>query len=442
MSDILKAPPEEGKITEGWSPARGDLVSVCMLTYNHAPYLRDALNSILNQKTNFGFEILVHDDASQDGSQKIIEEYAARYPKIIKPILQKVNQHSQKIYPSVYFNYPRANLPFMAMCEGDDHWTDPQKLQKQIDGLIAHPDINLSFHSALFVDHSDPQKATRIYGDYDTTDATIPFKKIMHRVRGWIPTASCVIRQDAKIQFLDFLKAGVSYLTVGDIYLQFFGALSGGALFFAKPMSLYRYRTEQSWTKKVQRNPAFKAAHEIAMIRSYHELDRITENTYHDDFIVLTLQRLLWLFTPSEMPPPRDVAGVATMEAAYAACESEIRQTLSRLGAAEERYVIFGCGSGCKQVLDALPAEKIAAIVDRDNRRIGESMSGKPIIGTKDLATYHDCALIVSTIAPEQEAVSLLAEDAGIPGKRIHYLFDGALGYLASHPISPDIFEP
>src|SRR5690554_4789216 len=97
-ASILLDPPIQSEIIQSWNPARGKLVSVCMLVYNHAPYLRDALNSILNQKTDFGFEILVHDDASQDASAEIIKEYAARYPEIIKPILQSENQHSQGIY--------------------------------------------------------------------------------------------------------------------------------------------------------------------------------------------------------------------------------------------------------------------------------------------------------------------------------------------------------
>ncbi len=436
---VLREPPSEASIVAGWRPERGDLVSICMLVYNHEAYLRDALNSILNQKTDFGFELLVHDDASQDASASIIKEYAARYPRIVKPILQSVNQHSQRIYPSVHFNYPRANLPFVAMCEGDDHWTDETKLQTQVDGLLAHPEINLSFHSAVFVDYHEKESPPRIYGDYKPTDAIVSFAEVMHRVRGWIPLASCMIRQSAKIRFLDFLKAR-PYLTLGEIYFQFFGALPQGALYFARPMSLYRYRTEQSWTRKTLLDASFKATHETAMIRSYIELDQLTEGAYANDFVALILQRILWLFA-SYANPPRTLPAMAYLESVHTACQAEIEHALNRLEQAPAHYVIFGCASGCQRILNTLPAAKVAAIVDRDNRRIGESLSGKPIIGTDDLAAYPDCEVIVSSIVPDREAISALAANAGIPGERIHYLFDKPIHFLQKNPIPLDVLS-
>lgn len=436
-ASILLDPPIQSEIIQSWNPARGKLVSVCMLVYNHAPYLRDALNSILNQKTDFGFEILVHDDASQDASAEIIKEYAARYPEIIKPILQSENQHSQGIYPSVHFNYPRAKLPFVAMCEGDDHWADENKLQTQIDGLLENPEINLSFHSAYFVDDQNNGSSLSIYGDYGEHDCIIPFHRVLHRVRGWIPLASCVIRQEAKQRLLSFLKAR-KYLTVGEIYFQFFGALPHGALYYSTPMSFYRYRTTHSWTRKLHVDIRFKAVHETAMIRSYHDLNNLTNGLYKEDFTALTLQRLLWLFNPET--PPKDVPGVAQLEEVYANCETKISDTLRDLRESADTYIIFGCASGCTRILKNFDVDKIVAIVDRDNKRIGESMAGKPIIGTDDLSAYGGHSIIVSTIAPDRAAILELARTAGIQPSRVHYLFDRALDYLAHHPISPEIF--
>jgi len=438
-NNILTEPPAEENIVANWNPERGDLVSVCMLAYNHEPYLRDALNSVLNQKTDFGFEILIHDDASQDASPIIIREYAARYPRIVKPILQSVNQHSQRIYPSVHFNYPRANLPFVAMCEGDDYWTDENKLQLQVDGLTAHPKINFSFHTAILADYHEPGCPSRIFGDYDTKDTIVPFTDIMHRVRGMIPTASSVIRQSAKVRFLDFLKSR-PYLTVGDLYFQFFGSAAEGALYFARPMSLYRYRTEHSWTRKTHLDKHFKATHEMAMLRSYIELDQLTGNIYHNEFVTLTLQRLPWLFD-SKASPPSSLPGIATLESIHKSCQAEIERTLDQLGQTNARYVIYGSASGGRRILDTLPSTKIAAVIDRDNHRVGESMGGKPIIGVDSLHEYADCELIVSTIAPNRALISELAAGAGIPGKAIHYIYDGALQFLDEHPIPTDIFE-
>jgi len=436
--ETLAESPSEAEIIARWRPERGNLVSVCMLAYNHASYIRDALNSILNQKTDFGFEILVHDDASQDATPEIIKEYAARYPMIVKPILQTVNQHSQGVYPSVNFNYPRAKLPFVAMCEGDDYWSDENKLQLQVDGLLAHPEINLSFHSAVRVNYETLEDEDKVYGDYSINDAIIPFTDILHRVRGWIPFASCMIRQSAKVRFLDFLKSK-PYLTVGEIYFQIFGALSAGAFFLAKPMSVYRFRTEQSWTRKAGCDPSFKARHEIAMMRSYVDLDQLTEKAYHYEFLVLILQRLLWLFNPEA--PPRTLPGINLLDAIHAVCQQQIGQALTRLQQAPARYIVFGCASGCWRVLQTVSPDKVVAIVDRDNRLNGGICEGKPLIGPKEMVRYPDCELVVSTITANRREVTRFAEAAGISAEDIHFIFDDALHFLDTHPIPLEAFS-
>ena len=121
-------------------------VSVCCLAYNHASYIRQCLDGFLMQKTNFPIEILIHDDASTDGTQDIIREYEAKYPDIIKPIYQKENQYSKGISISLTYNWSRAKGKYVAICEGDDYWTDPYKLQKQVDFLESHPDYVMCSH--------------------------------------------------------------------------------------------------------------------------------------------------------------------------------------------------------------------------------------------------------------------------------------------------------
>jgi len=119
------------------------LVSIWTLTYNHAPFIRQCIEGVLMQKTTFPFELLIHDDASTDGTADIIREYEARYPDIIKPIYQTENQFSKGggIYRK--FQLPRSQGKYIAICEGDDYWTDPLKLQKQVDFLETHPDYTI-----------------------------------------------------------------------------------------------------------------------------------------------------------------------------------------------------------------------------------------------------------------------------------------------------------
>jgi glycosyltransferase involved in cell wall biosynthesis len=110
------------------------LVSISCNTYNHANYIAQAIESFLAQQTDFPIEILIHDDASTDGTADIIRQYQARYPQLIKPICQAQNQQSQGVRIG-RFNIERARGEYIALCEGDDYWIDPLKLRKQVECL-------------------------------------------------------------------------------------------------------------------------------------------------------------------------------------------------------------------------------------------------------------------------------------------------------------------
>jgi glycosyltransferase involved in cell wall biosynthesis len=127
--------------------AQLSLVSICSITYNHEPYIRQCLDGFLMQKTNFKYEIIIHDDASTDGTAEIIKEYAERYPDLITPVFQTENQYSKGLRGFyAKFVFPRAKGKYIALCEGDDYWTDPLKLQKQVDFLEANPDFVMCSH--------------------------------------------------------------------------------------------------------------------------------------------------------------------------------------------------------------------------------------------------------------------------------------------------------
>lgn len=124
------------------------LVSICCLTYNHTPFIRKCLDGFLMQKTDFPIEILIHDDASTDGTDDIIREYTAKYPDLIFPLFETENQYSKGHAGEmdIKYNYSRARGKYIAYCEGDDYWTEPLKLQKQVDFLEEHPEYSVCFH--------------------------------------------------------------------------------------------------------------------------------------------------------------------------------------------------------------------------------------------------------------------------------------------------------
>lgn len=122
-------------------------VAIKCLVYNHEPYLRECLEGFVMQQTDFPFVAIVHDDASTDHSADIIREYAAKYPDIIHPIYETENQYSKKGSLTKIMNdaIEATGAPYIALCEGDDYWTDPHKLQKQVDFLDTHPEVGLCY---------------------------------------------------------------------------------------------------------------------------------------------------------------------------------------------------------------------------------------------------------------------------------------------------------
>lgn len=127
------------------------LVSIRCSTYNHAPFIRQALDGFLMQETTFPVEILVHDDASTDGTAEIVKEYAEKFPALFRVVLQDENQYSKGIRAAAAF-YATTKSQYLAHCEGDDCWTSLRKLQDQVDYLDANAGVVLCFHDVTQID--------------------------------------------------------------------------------------------------------------------------------------------------------------------------------------------------------------------------------------------------------------------------------------------------
>ena len=158
------------------------VVSICCLTYNHEDYIRSAIESFLSQETSFPVEIIIHDDASTDRTAEIVAGYRAQHPDRFVWLAQTENQYSQGVRGiTARFVFPHARGRYIALCEGDDYWTDARKLQKQVEFLDAHPDFSGSFHETqqVFEDGSlgrvFGQKAPDIFTAADTFTTLSPF---------------------------------------------------------------------------------------------------------------------------------------------------------------------------------------------------------------------------------------------------------------------------
>lgn len=229
----------ELEIMSGW---QGDiskpLISICCITYNHEKYIEECLNGFLIQETNFPFEILVDDDFSQDNTAAIIREYQNKYPNIIKPNLRISN-----IGPMGNFtqNLKRATGEYIAVCEGDDYWTDPQKLKIQITEMRKYPEIDMSFHPAYTVLNN---KIHRITAQHSKEDRIYNTSEVIIGDGDFCPTASLMFKKEILDKLPDWY---FTIAPVGDYYLQIFGSISGGLLYINKLMSAYRTH-DDNWS--------------------------------------------------------------------------------------------------------------------------------------------------------------------------------------------------
>ncbi len=144
--------PVPVRITEQvWPEGTVPVVSVFNWAYNHVEFIRQSIESILIQETTFPVEIIIHDDASTDGTTEFIREYEAKYPQLFRNIIQTENQWSQgKSVMEPMFTAPRGE--FVALTHGDDYWTSPQKLENQAKWMWAYPDCAFCFHQTSIID--------------------------------------------------------------------------------------------------------------------------------------------------------------------------------------------------------------------------------------------------------------------------------------------------
>ena len=223
-------------------------VSVLCATYNHEEYLRQTLDSFLNQKTDFPFEVLVNDDASTDSTGDIIREYAAKYPEVIRPFYQKENLYSRRInlYDVVFF--PACRGEYIAVCEGDDYWNDPEKLQLQVNWLDSHPEYSACVHNSIgrFTDQPDKVLFAQD-GDRD-----IPFEQVVQGMSHAYHTSSILARREFILNPPDYRDVAYHQGYFTDYAVGVRLGLAGKVRFLDRCMSVYRIGSNPSaWSRGV-----------------------------------------------------------------------------------------------------------------------------------------------------------------------------------------------
>lgn len=208
-------------------------LSICTVTYNQKDYIAKALDSFLMQKTNFKFQVIVGDDYSTDGTTEILKEYAEKYPDIIKPILREKNIGAALNSLDVYNH---AKTKYVAICDGDDYWTDENKLQKQVDFLENNPDYSICFHPACVkYEGFDYDKPDELYPS-NITPKEATFENLL--MQNYIPTSGVVYRwRFHNENFQDWFPKNIF---AGDWQLNLLHASVGKIKMLTDVMSVFR----------------------------------------------------------------------------------------------------------------------------------------------------------------------------------------------------------
>ncbi len=250
-------------------------VSVLVMTYNHANFIRQALDSVLMQDVTFAYEILISEDCSTDGTREIVEEYYQQFPQKIHLLLSTQNIHSNAV---VARGIKAAKGEYIALLDGDDYWISPHKLQKQADFLDNHPECSMCFHNArvFYEDNSQPS--------WNWTPANQKEFSTLEEIwmGNFIATCSAMFRNGLFGDVPDWYDA---LFPITDWPLHILNAERGKIGYINEVMGAYRYHSgglysPYSQREKLQKNLQFYRQMNVNLNYKYDQLIKIAISKY------------------------------------------------------------------------------------------------------------------------------------------------------------------
>jgi len=223
---VIEENPGNVKMSLQLSELKNTTVSVFVMVYNHGQYLKDCLDSLLEQKTNFNYDIVVGEDCSKDNSREILLSYQKLYPGKFKLLLHPNNIGA---VDNQNITYENCSGKYIAICEGDDYWTDASKIQKQIDFLEKSPEYSLIFHK---IKELTTRKERYAY-DNPSEEKTYTLEDLSKE--NFIITVSVVFRKN-----FEKLPEWMKYSPIGDYPLHLLNASYGLIKYFPEEMAIYR----------------------------------------------------------------------------------------------------------------------------------------------------------------------------------------------------------
>lgn len=280
-------------------------IGVICMTFNHAPYIEDAMNGFCMQETTFPYVCMIIDDASTDNEPEIIKNYLKSYfdldDKLIvrnevtddyylifaqhkinrncffAVIFLKYNHYSIKKTKMTYLKEWNDNVKYRAICEGDDYWIDKNKLQKQVDFLENHPEHSLCIHAYRRDIYKDNEVISMDIHKYPTNMEIIPDRDVINGTGMFGATASMVYRKSSTQDYPDWAKRA----PVSDRPLKFVLFARGHIAYLDTVMSVYRVGVPGSWTKRVNGNRKEEKKTRARFVQLLVDFDEWTDQKYH-----------------------------------------------------------------------------------------------------------------------------------------------------------------
>ena len=252
-------------------------VSICMITYNHERFISQAIESVLMQKTNFDYELVIGEDCSTDSTREILTEYQKKYPEKIKLFLNAKNEGANKNFIRIFSN---CNGEYISLLEGDDFWSSPDKLQKQVEFMDSHRDCSMSFHKAALFYEESPQKMDSVI----PSEQFKPFSTVEDLLEtNFIPCLSVMYRRDS----IPSIPEELTKFWMLDWPLHILVAGSGKIGFINETMAKYR-RHENSITSKTGIIPSYCG--KIEMLTAINEY----QNFKYDHIVKATISKMYY----------------------------------------------------------------------------------------------------------------------------------------------------
>ncbi len=413
------------------------MVSVWCTTYNHEKYIRDAIEGFLMQKTDFKFEVVIHDDASTDGTITILREYEKKYPELIRVLYETENQYSKfRYFPQFFYPLMRRESKgkYIALCEGDDYWTDANKLQIQIDYMESHPHCVMTVHDAIRRNcRTNEEKPFRPFLEEEDVSFADSIGKHIS-----IPTASYVCKKEM-LNIDDFFLE----TDVGDYTLQLYCLTKGKIHYFDRAMSVYRYLAEGSWSSNQRENFYSSLKHLVSISFFLERYNEYTNGSYDKDIrkeIRLCLNQALHhgkgmsIKQFSEICEKNDKADSYMMHKYYSEIMRTYRQyydltycddRVADFAKKGSHVLIWGAGDYGKQLAVQFDSNDIEydGFVVSDNQVIDESCQGKKVWKVSEIPfKKEDIEIVIAVRTQLKDEILKVLHSVGI--KRYIYPFE------------------